>query len=92
MPLLRMESAVLVMTTGSDMPQPQRIQPDHAMVARFADVVFGYCDGLTPVRALAKRARPMRPRTRLSSQRMANWQPSSLCKPIGQRAQAWRSS
>ena len=50
MPLLRVESAVLVMTTSSDMPQPQRIQPDHAMVARFADVVFGYCDGLAPIR------------------------------------------
>lgn len=61
MPLLRMEGAVLVMTTGSDMPNPQRIQPDHAMVARFADVVFGYCDGLAPVRALPEKGAPDAP-------------------------------
>ena len=51
MSLLRVEGAVLVMTTSSDMPQPNRILPDYAMVARFADVVFGYCDGLAPIRA-----------------------------------------
>ena len=61
MPLLRVESAVLVMTTCSDMPQPNRILPDRAMVARFADVVFGYCDGLAPIRALAEKGAPDAP-------------------------------
>ena len=56
-----MESAVLVMTTSSDMAQSNRIQPDHAMIARFADVVFGYCDGLAPIRALAEKGAPDAP-------------------------------
>ena len=66
MPLLYVESAVLVMTTGSDMSQPQRIQPDHAMVNRFADVVFGYCDGLAPIRALPEKGAPDAPAQVLS--------------------------
>ncbi len=61
MPLLRVGGAVLVMMTGSDMLQPQRIHPDHAMVACFADVVFGYSDGLAPVRALAEKGAPEAP-------------------------------
>jgi len=54
-PLLRVEGAVLVVTTVSDAPDPQPVQPDHAMVARFADVLFGYCDGFAPVRALPEK-------------------------------------
>ena len=50
-----MEGAVLVMTVIPDTPSPTPILPDHAIVARFVDVVFGYCDGLAPVRALPEK-------------------------------------
>ena len=29
---------------------PSRVEPDAGQIARFVDVVFGYCDGLIPVR------------------------------------------
>lgn len=61
MPLLCVEGAVLVMTKLSDTPERQSIAPDHAMVARFADMVFGYCDCLVPVRALPEKGAPDAP-------------------------------
>ena len=31
------------------------VRPDPAMIALYADVVFGYCEGWVPVRALAEK-------------------------------------
>lgn len=55
MPLLFVESAVLVMTTASDISQAPKVAPDHGMIATFAEVVFEYCEGFAPVRALAEK-------------------------------------
>lgn len=50
MPLLCVAGTVLGMTVPSD-----TIAPDAEMIAIYADVVFGYCDGWVPVRALAEK-------------------------------------
>ena len=55
MPLLRLEGTVLGMTVRSDTSAPDDVAPDPAMIALYADVVFGYCEGWVPVRALAEK-------------------------------------
>ena len=40
---------------AADATGPRRSQPDPAMIALYADVVFGYCEGWVPVRALAEK-------------------------------------
>jgi putative DNA primase/helicase len=56
MPVLRLERKVLGMIVGSDaQPETTAVQPDPAMVALYADVVFGYCERWVPVRALAEK-------------------------------------
>ena len=56
MPVLRLEGKVLGMNVGSDIrPDISTVQPDPAMIALYADVVFGYCEGWVPVRALAEK-------------------------------------
>lgn len=61
MSLLRVESAVLVMTALSDPPEAPTVAPDHGMISVFADVVFSYCEGFAPVRALAEKGAPDAP-------------------------------
>jgi len=55
MPLLRVAGAVLGMSIPSDSAAPDDIAPDADMIAVFAEVVFGYCGGWVPVRALAEK-------------------------------------
>ena len=55
MPLLRVAGTVLGMTVPSDTIVPDDVAPDAEMIAVYADVVFGYCDGWVPVRALAEK-------------------------------------
>jgi P4 family phage/plasmid primase-like protien len=54
MPVLRLEGEVLGMIADPDR-QAAEVRPDPAMIALFADVVFGYCEGWVPVRALAEK-------------------------------------
>jgi P4 family phage/plasmid primase-like protien len=51
--------AVLVMSAAPIAPTP--VAPDASMIATYADIVFGYCDGWVPVRALAEKGTPDRP-------------------------------
>ena len=94
MPLLRLEGEVLGMNVGSDTrPDITMVQPDPAMIALYADVVFGYCEGWVPVRALAEKgARRRRRRTRRSSRRTASSPRAWRCRPAGRPTPAWRSS
>jgi len=39
------------------------LAPDHDAIALFIDRVFGYCDGLIPVRGLAEKGSSGRPHT-----------------------------
>ena len=55
MPLLCVAGTVLGMTVPSDTIAPDDVAPDAEMIAIYADVVFGYCDGWVPVRALAEK-------------------------------------
>lgn len=55
MPLLRLAGTVLGMTVPSDTIAPDDVAPDAEMIAIYSDVVFGYCDGWVPVRALAEK-------------------------------------
>jgi hypothetical protein len=36
-------------------PEPASLEPDGAQIALFIDVVFGYCEGLIPVRGIAEK-------------------------------------
>jgi len=54
MPFLRLESEVLGMSDSSVEPVAA-VAPDPAMIATYTDVVFGYCDHLAPIRALAEK-------------------------------------
>jgi len=51
--------AVLVMSAAERMP-PMPVAPDAAMVATYADMVFGWCEGWVAVRALAEKGGPDR--------------------------------
>jgi P4 family phage/plasmid primase-like protien len=51
--------AVLVVSTAEVMP-PMPVAPDAAMVAAYADMVFGWCEGWVAVRALAEKGGPDR--------------------------------
>jgi putative DNA primase/helicase len=51
--------AVLVMSAAEVMP-PMPVTPDAAMVAAYADMVFGWCEGWVAVRALAEKGGPDR--------------------------------
>ena len=53
MPVLPVAGEVLVMTAQDIIQLP--VEPDPAMIATYVDVVFGYCDGWVPVRALAEK-------------------------------------
>ena len=55
MPLLCVAGTVLDMTVPSDTIKPEDVVPDAKMIAIYADVVFGYCEGWVPVRALAEK-------------------------------------
>ena len=64
MPVLPLEGKVLGMIVDPDAEAPSPAAPDAAMVAVYADVVFGYCEGFVPVRALAEKgATDTRPHT-----------------------------
>ena len=43
------------MTVQDTTMTPVAVEPDPAMIAAYAEVVFGYCDGWVPVRALAEK-------------------------------------
>ena len=43
------------MTAQDSIPVPPPVTPDQAMIAAYAEVVFGYCDGWVPVRALPEK-------------------------------------
>jgi len=63
-PLLPLEGKVLGMIVDPDTEAPAPAATDAAMIAIYADVVFGYCEGFVPVRALAEKgAADTRPRT-----------------------------
>jgi hypothetical protein len=51
--------AVLVMSAAEVMP-PMPVAPDAAMIAAYADMVFGWCEGWVAVRALAEKGGPDR--------------------------------
>lgn len=51
--------AVLVMSAAEVIP-PMPVAPDAAMVAAYADMVFGWCEGWVAVRALAEKGGPDR--------------------------------
>ena len=55
MPVLRLAGTVLGMSVSSDTTAPDDVAPDAEMIAIYADVIFGYCDGWVPVRALAEK-------------------------------------
>ncbi|MCB1337599.1 MAG: hypothetical protein KDK10_09150, partial [Maritimibacter sp.] len=61
MPVLRLEGAVLGMTAISDTPDAPLVASDPGMIAVFAEVVFAYCEGFAPVRALAEKGGPDAP-------------------------------
>ena len=46
--------------SAAEMQPPSPVAPDAAMVAAFAEMVFGYCDGWVAVRALAEKGGPDR--------------------------------
>ena len=52
---LCLAGTVLGMNISSDTTAPDDVAPDAEMIAIYADVVFGYCDGWVPVRALAEK-------------------------------------
>ncbi|WP_211849178.1 phage/plasmid primase, P4 family [Neoroseomonas eburnea] len=56
---LPVAQAVLVMSAAEVMP-PMPVAPDAAMVAAYADMVFGWCEGWVAVRALAEKGGPDR--------------------------------
>jgi hypothetical protein len=67
-------------------------EPDPAQIAQFMQVVFGYCDGLIPVRSFIDKGRAsMAARTTYGSMqirpRPKRWRPS----PHGLRGRAQRS-
>ena len=51
--------AVLVMSAAEVIP-PMPVAPDAAMIAAYADMVFGWCEGWVAVRALAEKGGPDR--------------------------------
>ena len=46
--------------SAAEMQPPSPVAPDAAMVAAYAETVFGYCDGWVAVRALAEKGGPDR--------------------------------
>jgi hypothetical protein len=56
---LSLAHAVLVMSAAEVM-QPMPVTPDAAMIADYAEVVFGWCEGWVAVRALAEKGGPDR--------------------------------
>ncbi|MBW8271105.1 phage/plasmid primase, P4 family [Caldovatus aquaticus] len=56
---LPVAQAVLVVSAAEVMP-PMPVAPDAAMVAAYADMVFGWCEGWVAVRALAEKGGPDR--------------------------------
>jgi putative DNA primase/helicase len=56
---LPLAHALLVMSTAEVMPSMRDV-PDAAMVATYADMVFGWCEGWVAVRALAEKGGPDR--------------------------------
>ena len=60
MRLLRLEGEVLGMIMSNDVTGAP-IKPDPAMIALYADVVFGYCENWVPVRALPEKGAADRP-------------------------------
>ena len=56
---LPLADAVLVVSAAEVMP-PMSVTPDAAMVADYADMVFGWCEGWVAVRALAEKGGPDR--------------------------------
>lgn len=55
MRVVPLETEVLGMMASEAGAQAAPVLPDSAMIATFADTVFGYCDHLVPVRALAEK-------------------------------------
>ncbi len=55
MPVLSMENKVLGMTVQNPVPMAADMEPNPAMIATYVEVVFGYCDGWVPVRALPEK-------------------------------------
>jgi P4 family phage/plasmid primase-like protien len=55
MRLVPLETEVLGMMATDQGASAAPVTPDPAMIATFADAVFGYCDHLVPVRALAEK-------------------------------------
>ena len=55
MRLVRLEAEVLGMTAADSQGAADRVKPNPEMIAAFTQMVFGYCDHLVPVRALAEK-------------------------------------
>ena len=55
MRLVRLEAEVLGMTAADSQGAAERVKPNPEMIAAFTQMVFGYCDHLVPVRALAEK-------------------------------------
>jgi hypothetical protein len=51
--------ALLVMSAAEGIP-PMPVAPDAAMIAAYADMVFGWCEGWVAVRSLAEKGGPDR--------------------------------